>query len=213
MLRFSFLGFPVIIHWTFWLTLALLGGLIGANTPEEMQRVLVWVIAGVLSIFVHELGHALTMHHYGARQVHMVFHSFGGYAASERRFSRSESFFVSAAGPFVQIAAGVAMWWLMDAWRTPSPMAAYFMRSFVNVSLFWAVLNLFPIVPLDGGHILAAVLGPQRMKITLTISLVCAVGFGILAALRGQLFIAIFFGMFAYNNWKQLQGERPSMMP
>jgi len=213
MLRFSFLGFPVSIHWMFWLTLGLLGGLIGANTPEAMQRVLVWVGAGALSVFIHELGHALTMHHFGARQVQIVLHSFGGYASSERRFARGESFFVSAAGPFLQIAAGVVIWWIMDAWRPEALLGVYFMKSFVNVSLIWAALNLFPILPLDGGHILQAVLGPQRLKTTLIISLVCAVGFGILALTRGQIFITVFFAMFAYNNWKQLQGEPPAMMP
>lgn len=197
----------------FWLTLGLLGGLIGANTPEAMQRVLVWVGAGALSVFIHELGHALTMHHFGARQVQIVLHSFGGYASSERRFARGESFFVSAAGPFLQIAAGVVIWWIMDAWRPEALLGVYFMKSFVNVSLIWAALNLFPILPLDGGHILQAVLGPQRLKTTLIISLVCAVGFGILALTRGQIFITVFFAMFAYNNWKQLQGEPPAMMP
>lgn len=213
MLRFSFFGFPVIIHWVFWITMAMLGGAIGADTPEEMQRVLAWVAAGFLSVFVHEMGHALAMHHYGARQVHVVLHGFGGYAVSEKVFSRSQNFFVSGAGPFLQIAAGVAMWWVMDAWQPDSKAGVHFMRSFVNVSLFWAVLNLFPIVPLDGGHIMQAVLGPRRQKITLTISLVCALGFGILALLQRQIFITVFFGMFAFNNWKQLRGEPPSMMP
>lgn len=213
MLRFSFLGFPVIIHWVFWATMAMLGGAITANSPEAMQRVLVWVVAGFLSIFVHELGHALTMHHYGARQVHIILHGFGGYAVCERRFNRTESFFVSAAGPFVQIAAGVAMWWLMDAWRPENQLGIYFMAKFVSVSLFWAVLNLFPIIPLDGGHILQALLGPQKLKIALGISIFCAFSFGVWALALGQIFIAIFFGYFAFNNWKQLRGGPPVMTP
>lgn len=213
MLRFTFLGFPVVIHWYFWLTMAMLGGAFSANTPEAMQHVLVWVAAGFMSIFIHEMGHALTMRHYGARYVNMVLHGFGGYATCERRFGRSESFFVSAAGPFFQIAAGVAIWWITDAWHPEQRLVADFMRSFVNVSLFWAVLNLFPIIPLDGGHIMQAVVGPQRQKMALTISLVSAVGFGVIAIIRGQPFIGIFFGLFAFNNWKQLKGEQPTMMP
>lgn len=213
MLRFSFFGFPVIIHWMFWLSMALLGGITWADTTEEMQGVLAWMAAGMLSIFIHEMGHALTMHHYGARQVHIVLHGFGGYAICERAFTRSQDFFVSAAGPFVQIAAGVAMWWLLDEWRPDSLMGVAFMQAFKNVSLFWAILNLFPIIPLDGGHLMRAVLGPQRMKIALTISMVCAVGFAILFASRMSFIGAFFFGMFAFNNFKQLRGEPPSMMP
>ncbi|TDU81039.1 Zn-dependent protease [Prosthecobacter fusiformis] len=214
MLRFNFLGFPIVIHWVFWLTMALLGGVFRAtDDPEAMKRVLVWVVAGFLSIFIHELGHALTMRHYGARRVEIVLHSFGGYAMPDRRFGRSESFFVSAAGPFLQIAAGVVMWWIMDAWRPADMLGLHFMKSFVNVSIIWAVLNLFPIIPLDGGHIMQALLGPQRQKIALTISIVCAVGFGILAVFFGQIFVVIFFAIFAFNNWKQLRGEPPAMMP
>ncbi|MBB5037894.1 site-2 protease family protein [Prosthecobacter dejongeii] len=213
MLRFSFLGFPVVIHWVFWLTMAMLGGGFYADTSEEMQRVLVWVVAGFLSIFIHELGHALTMRHYGAQQVHIVLHGFGGYANGIRRFSRTQDFFVSAAGPFFQIAAGVAMWWLVDEWPPQQVLGKYFMDKFINVSLFWAVLNLFPIIPLDGGHIMQAILGPRRQKIALIISMVCAVGFGIWALTIGQIFIVIFFAMFAFNNWKQWKGEPPTMMP
>ncbi|HAL71434.1 MAG TPA: hypothetical protein DCP71_06625, partial [Verrucomicrobiales bacterium] len=108
MLRFSFLGFPVSIQWMFWLTLALLGGVFRASgDPEAMQRVLAWVVAGFFSILIHELGHALTMRHYGARRVGIVLSRFGGYGQPGRSFGRSGSFFVSAAGPFLQIAAGV----------------------------------------------------------------------------------------------------------
>ncbi len=214
MLRFPLFGFPITIHWMFWLTLALLGGVVQAtDNPEQMKRVLVWVVAGFLSVLIHELGHALTMRHFGARQVEVVLHSFGGYATCERRFGRSQSFFVSGAGPFIQIAAGVAMWWLMDVWRPDQALGVHFMRSFVNVSLIWAFLNLFPIIPLDGGHLLLAALGPKRVKTALTISLVCAVGFGILGLMRGQIFIGIFFALFAFNNWKQLKGEPVAMMP
>lgn len=213
MLRFNLFGFPIAIYWVFWLTMAMLGGGFRADTPEAMQRVLVWVVAGFLSITIHELGHALLMRHFGARQVNIVLHGFGGYAMPDRRFGRQQSFFVSAAGPFFQLAAGVAVWWLMDAWKPASMLGAHFMSSFVSVSILWAVLNLFPIIPLDGGHIMQAILGPRQQKTALRISLICAVGFGIYALTVGQIFIVIFFGMFAYNNWKQMRGEQPTMMP
>ncbi|MEN3940520.1 M50 family metallopeptidase [Prosthecobacter sp. SYSU 5D2] len=213
MLRFNLFGFPIVIHWVFWLTMAMLGGGFQANTPEAMQRVLVWVVAGFLSILIHELGHATVMRHFGAQQVHIVLHGFGGYAQGQRRFQRQQDFFVSAAGPFFQIAAGVAVWWLMDAWRPEARLGVYFMSSFVTVSLIWAVLNLFPIIPLDGGHIMQAILGPRQQRTALRISMICALGFGLYAITVGQIFIVIFFAMFAYNNWKQLKGEAPTMMP
>lgn len=214
MLRFTLLGFPVIIHWFFWLTLALLGGVLKAtDNPEAMQRALVWVVAGAASIIIHELGHALTMRKFGGRQVHIVLHSFGGYATCDRAFNRFHSFLVSGAGPFYQIVAGLLMWVAVGLIEQPPTLVGYFMRSFVNVSLIWAILNLFPIFPLDGGHILKAILGPRRLKLTLIISMICAIGFGILGLLNGYFLIVIFFGLFAFNNLKQLRGEPVSMFP
>jgi stage IV sporulation protein FB len=213
MLRFNLFGFPIEIHWLFWLTLAMLGGGFRADTSAEMQGVLVWVGAGFLSILIHEMGHALTMRHFGARGVHIVLHGFGGYASGQRRHDRKQDFMVSAAGPFFQIAAGVAVWWLMGMWRPEARLGVYFMSSFVSVSLIWAVLNLFPIIPLDGGHIMQAILGPRQQRTALRISMICALGFGLYAFTIGQIFIVIFFAMFAYNNWKQLKGEAPTMMP
>jgi stage IV sporulation protein FB len=213
MLRFTLLGFPVIIHWFFWLTLALLGGVLKAtDNPEAMQRALVWVVAGAVSIIIHELGHALTMRKFGGRQVHIVLHSFGGYATCDRAFNRFQSFLVSGAGPFYQIVAGLLMWVAVGFIEQPSTLVGYFMRSFVNVSLIWAILNLFPIFPLDGGHILKAILGPSRLKLALIISLICAVVFGALALFYGQP-VGILFGFFAFNNLKQLRGEPVSMFP
>lgn len=213
MLRFTLLGFPVVIHWVFWVTMAMLGGAFSANTPEAMQRVLAWVAAGFVSIMIHELGHALAMRRFGARQVHIVLHGFGGCAAPDRRFGRLHDFLISGAGPALQIIAGIAAWLLMKNWQPEAALGRYFLGSFFIVSLYWAILNLFPIIPLDGGHLMRAILGPQRLRIALIISLVCAVGFGILALSNQALFIAIFFGFFAYNNWKQLRGEPVSMVP
>lgn len=214
MLRFTLLGFPIIIHWVFWVTLALLGGVLRAtNKPEDMQRVVVWVLAGALSILIHELGHALTMRKFGGRQVHIVLHSFGGYATCDRLFNLFKNILVSGAGPFYQVVAGLLMWATLSFIERPPMLVEYFMGSFVKVSIFWAILNLLPIFPLDGGHILKAILGPSRLKLTLTISLICAVGFGVLALLNGPPFIGIFFGFIAFNNWKQLRGEPTSMFP
>jgi hypothetical protein len=37
--------------------------------------------------------------------------------------------------------------------------------------------------------------------------MVCAVGIGLLALRSGSLITPLFFGMMAFNNWKELQGQ------
>ena len=44
-----------------------------------------------------------------------------------------------------------------------------------DINLIWALFNLCPILPLDGGQILRDILGPKRIKLT------CIIGFITLA--------------------------------
>jgi membrane-associated protease RseP (regulator of RpoE activity) len=207
MLKFQLFGFPVHIHWFFWVNCALLGGAIGADSPREMQAIMGFMLVAFLSVLIHELGHALTMRHYGDQRVGVVLYALGGIAQGSRHLTRSEDFYVSAAGPFVQIVAGVAAWWLKDLWLPEHWLASYMLNQFIWISIFWAVLNLLPIIPLDGGHITLAVLGPQRQKMALCISIICAIAVGILALTSGYIISVLFCGMLAFNNWKQLQGQ------
>ena len=228
MLQFRLFGFPIVIHWIFWLNTALMGGALGADSPEAFRSMLAWVLACFVSILIHELGHAFAMRSFGDRSVAIVLYAFGGFARGSRLFTRSQDIQLTAAGPGLQIAFGLAVGWSMTLWRIPSPWLREAADAFTVVSLFWALLNLVPILPLDGGRLCAASLGCMRPA--LVISLVCAV----LLALSGMqsglwldmqntilktidirahtrvgggMFTLIFFGMMAFNNWKQLQGE------
>lgn len=205
MLRFRLFNFPILVHWMFWVNIALLGGAITADTPREMQGLLGWVAAAFLSIVIHEMGHAFAMRHFGDRQVGIMLYAFGGLARGSRWLSRREDIIVSAAGPAVQIAIGLLL--LLSGWRTESVLLRSFVNSFIYISIFWALLNLLPIIPLDGGHICRAFLGGSRVRAALIISLVCACGIGLLALFSGSLITTLFFGMMAFNNWKELQGQ------
>lgn len=230
MLRFHLLGFPVQIHWMFWLNTALMGGALDANSPAELRALLAWVAAVLVSILIHELGHALTMRNFGDRRVEITLFAFGGMAQGSRMRTRHESFMITAGGPVLQILAGLAVGWGLTLWRPPTLWLHQFMDAFTVVSLFWALLNLVPVLPLDGGRLCQTVLGPARHKETLTISLVCAVVLaglsferelwlglqnGVLNLLDihavnrigGGIFTLILFGMMAMNNWRQLREE------
>jgi stage IV sporulation protein FB len=207
MIRFQFLGFPIVIHWIFWLTAALLGGANGASSPEAIRNLVAFVIVAAASVLIHELGHALTMRHYGDRQVGIMLHGFGGFARGSRWLSRQEDIFVSAAGPFAQLAAAVVMWWVLDAWNLESGVLRNALVSFKEISIFWALLNLLPIIPLDGGHISRALFGPDRLKPALTLSMICSAGMALYALNHFGIISVAFFGMFAWNNYKEMRGE------
>ena len=67
MLRFSFFGFPVAVHWMFWVSAALLGGGLDAYTPRKLFDLALWVAAAFVSVLLHEFGHTLMQRRYGAR--------------------------------------------------------------------------------------------------------------------------------------------------
>ena len=230
MLRFTLFGFPIQIHGMFWLNTALMGGAIGADSPERFRGLLAWVVAVLLSVLIHELGHALAMRNYGDHRVGIVLYAFGGLAMGSKPRTRQEDFLVSAAGPGLEILAGLAVGWSITLWPPPWLWLHQMLDAFTVVSIFWALLNLVPVLPLDGGRLCQAYLGPGRQRQVLTISIVCAVCLALLSVvgdlwLRLQngvlnlldidtvtrvgsgLFTLLMFGMLAWNNWKELQNE------
>jgi stage IV sporulation protein FB len=211
MLQFPLFGFPIRIHWLFWLNSALLGGAFGARTPTQFQGVLVWIGMVFLSILIHELGHAFAMRRFGDRRVEIVLYAFGGLAIGSSWRSRTEQILVSAAGPAAQIAVGFLVWFLTSSLRVDSLLVKYALGSFVFVSIFWGALNLLPIIPMDGGRISEAMFGPSKERLALTLSFICAVAIAAyMGLLLGQLFAALFFGMLAYNNFQRLN-QRPQV--
>jgi stage IV sporulation protein FB len=208
MIRFSFFGIPVEIQPWFWVIMALIGssfGRIGGSANEALVIAL-FVIAGGLSIFVHELGHALTGRFFRARPF-VVLHGFGGYAAFPGSyFTRSQSFIVTAAGPLVQLLLGGLAFALLLSPLEFSPMFKTFIIFLFSVSIFWALLNLIPVFPLDGGQMLAAALGPQRRKLCLQISIVAAVvGAILLWQFKVGIFMPFFLLYFAWQNYQELK--------
>ncbi|MCA1964283.1 MAG: hypothetical protein LDL31_10095 [Prosthecobacter sp.] len=165
------------------------------------------MLAAFVSVLIHELGHAFAMRRFGDRRVGILLYAFGGVARGSRWLSRWEDIWVSAAGPALQLAAGFVFELVWAGRRMDSVFLASFVGSFIHVSYWWALLNLLPIQPLDGGHICRAFLGQGRLRLSLVISLVCAGGLSLFSLQSGALFIALFFGMMAFNNWRELQGQ------
>ncbi len=94
--HFRVLGIPVRIHPFFWIV-ALILGIQGSEVPPA--KVLIWIFVLLLSIVVHELGHALMQRHYGGRP-RIVLYGMGGLAICDdcNRSSRSQ-ILISLAGP------------------------------------------------------------------------------------------------------------------
>ena len=209
MVRFKLFGIPITILPWFWLTLALIG-YSSLSNAQDLFRLVLFILAGFISIMVHELGHGLTIKKLGA-DTQIVLQAFGGFATyPPNRFSRPQDFLITAAGPLVQLVLGGIVWAIyqnLDK-ETFETLGPYFLWVLYKISFIWAIFNLLPVFPLDGGQLLNAVLGPKRRGITHVVSILVAVAVGALGFRFGYLFAALFMGFFAYQNFQLLQASR-----
>eukprot|EP00903_Cladosiphon_okamuranus_P003720 g3718.t1 len=135
MINFSIFNIPVRIEPFFWLTLAFISGRLFADSKEQIFGLLLFILAGFISILVHELGHALTAKSFGKR-VHIVLQAFGGYAEYDnlRPLRPTQSFAVTAAGPAIQIILGFTAMVCLKTIPNLSIYAVDFLRSLQHSS-------------------------------------------------------------------------------
>ncbi len=223
-LRFRAFGIPIRVHPLFWLVAAFLG--VCAN--EQPLEMILWVGAVFVSVVVHEMGHALVARAYGWAPW-ITLYSFGGLA-SYRPTDRSalKQIAISFAGPLAGflfaglivaliVASGhrVAMGWP----ETILPVRfVYFSNDNLNrlivdllyVNIFWGLVNLLPIWPLDGGkisqEILQSIQPRDGLQMSLWLSVFVAAGAGVLAWVRlHDAFLTFFCGYLAYNSYMAIQ--------
>lgn len=183
MLNFRLLGIPVQIQLFFWLIMAFLGFMMtGADMDNfgstALIKILIFIAAGFISILVHEFGHALTMKQYG-RRPQIVLHGMGGVAMSSGTpFTRAQDILVSVMGPVAQlILGGIAFLALKYIPEFPGQ-TQDFIKYLYLISCFWAIINLIPMFPLDGGQILLGIIGNKKTVHIVGIAIgVCLIGF------------------------------------
>lgn len=207
MIHFSLFGIPVSIQPFFWITLALIGGAFRADSPQAFLELGLFVLAGFISVLVHELGHALTIKSYKV-PTSITLQAFGGYATyPARSLDRVQSFLVTAAGPATQLVLALVAHIILH--RIPYNEGIFhFLTSLKWISIIWAVLNLLPVLPLDGGQLVNALLGPSRISITLWITILTAVTTGVaMFLLTKSILFPIFMGFFAYQAVQALRAR------
>jgi Zn-dependent protease len=169
-LRFSALGFPVRIDWSFFL-IALLFAFAGSQGVSEVV-VLMTVIA--VSVYVHELGHAFAARSLGAKPS-IVINGIGGYTTymPPEQPTRLEAIGVALAGPLAGACLGLML--LLSESIMGEPVANSHLdvalRTGILVNIGWGLINLAPVLPLDGGHVLEQLLpgSPSRRRRTAAI--------------------------------------------
>jgi membrane-associated protease RseP (regulator of RpoE activity) len=82
--------------------------------------------------------------------------------------------------------------------------------SLLVINIFWGVINLFPVYPLDGGQIareLFQMFSYDGVRQSLWLSLVTAGGLALLGFYLGSMFMGIMFAYFGFMNWQMLNSH------
>jgi Zn-dependent protease len=102
------LGVPIRLHFTFVLLLIFLI-VIGLGSNQSPASYSLFVLALILSVLLHEFGHAAVSAHYGIRTLEVVMYPIGGAARLERPAKPWEEFWIAATGPAVNLAIAGAI--------------------------------------------------------------------------------------------------------
>jgi stage IV sporulation protein FB len=233
-LRFSIAGIPVRVHPLFWL-IALLFGASG-----DLIQLPIWVFVVFVSILIHELGHALAMRRYGQPSRIILHFAGGltvpepvswGSRWANVALRPNQEIFISLAGPgagfllatLVAVSVTMSGGSIITSWLfglIPLPAAALlpfggrvmslFVTMLLWVNVFWGLINLLPVYPLDGGNVSRYLLlkadpiGGVRKSLWISViagGLVAVAAFLILRS----IYMAFLFGLLAFQSYQLLQ--------
>jgi stage IV sporulation protein FB len=248
-LRFHLLGFPVRISWSFWLAGVIFGfslvrsldGALGLRSPGMLPLLLLWNLSLLVSILIHELGHALAFRRNGMNASIVLYH-FGGLAIPTSSYSPDrfhgqltpkQDIWISFAGPLAQLVSAVIVlaavraagyrltvleWMPGPFYKIPGVLDGkelamdsvglfVLVMFYVFPSVLWAILNLVPVWPLDGGHISSSIIqlfGGNKTQ-ALWVSVIAAGLMALYGFSNDQRYMGFLFLVLGVTNFQALQ--------
>ncbi len=213
-MTFKLFGFPVIIETGAFLLLAVLF-LFGLYLDYTMLDTVIGIGIVVVSLMVHELGHAFAARSFGLTNIEITLHQMGGHTRRDRFTDRwYKELSINIAGVSAGFAIALVCFGAIIILPLGEVTQSWLWLVF-RLNVAWGIFNMLPIFPMDGGHalrnLLSAVLTPLNAATGAhAVGLVLAVTLGIIVVgLIGltisSLYIAMLAGMFARQNWMALQ--------
>ncbi len=233
MLNFTIFGIPVRVQPFFWILPLFVSGAFRMEPGQGMlQMLIIWTVVIFLSILVHELGHALTGLKTGGGSAAIELNGFGGLAYNYGgRFSLKGRRWMIAMGPgagFILLAltilAMTIAYGAADGLNLASALAVgitfaplntevinnaglfIFFSAMIFVNFWWGILNLLPIMPLDGGQLFETF--SKSPKLTFKVGMVTGGLVALYGLNTGSVFLMFLMGYLAYNNYRAYQQSK-----
>ena len=165
------------------------------------------------------MGHAFVGRRYGM-QPDILLYGMGGLTSwrTGGRLTRGQSILVSVAGPGAGLLLGAVVWGItLIEMPELNPLGRIALGFLLWVNIVWSLLNLLPILPLDGGNVMRSLVhifkGGVDDRLPRQISVAASAACAVAALLYGMNFAAIFAGYLAFTNYQALRGMPMPIFP
>lgn len=200
---------PLRIHgWFFLMAL-----MTGANQLEPVKLAM-WVTVVLVSVTVHELGHALVGRAFGLVPS-IDLHGMGGTTSFDAGsvtapLGSGKRIAISLAGPLAGFAFAAAVFAAQRVFLRPThPLAIHALALVFAVNVGWGIFNLLPMLPLDGGSVmrsgLDALSKKHGEKIAHVISVLVAGALALYSINQHAWWILYLAALFAFRNVQALR--------
>ncbi len=199
---------PLTIYPMFFAMIAFLGWI----HSGAFQPTLVWMAVIFVSVLVHEFGHAFTAVAFG-QNASIALVAMGGLTTRRGpRLALWKEFLVVANGPLFGILLFVVSSYIKGLVpEAPAPLLLALNVS-IFVNLFWSLLNLLPIGPLDGAKLLSIFLegslGAKGLRLSFLISLTCGTLLAMGAFAIGQPLLGAILFLLTFESFRLYQAHR-----
>lgn len=216
-------GIPLRVKLSFLIVISLLGMPLvrsgGVDPLVLIGRLGIWVAVVLVSVVIHELGHAVVARRFGA-EARMELWALGGLTSWQPGpipVTPARRAAIAAAGSafgFLVGAAAFPLWRLAEA---DGGLLSLTLGWLVWVNLGWGLINWLPIRLLDGGHIFGAVIDaiwPSRSDgIATFLFLLTSLGAAVVSYRLRLPIATLFAGFMAVMEVRRLLARRPDRRP
>ncbi|PPK94669.1 Zn-dependent protease [Kineococcus xinjiangensis] len=200
-------GVPLMLSTSWLLFAAVITAVFGPRLSERIPGAGAYGVAFgyavllLLSVLAHEAAHAATARAVGMRVTGITLDVWGGHTTfADEAPSPGRSFLVAVTGPLANGLVALAAWGVLLAAELP-PIAGLLVQALLVSNVLVAVFNLLPGLPLDGGHLLEALVWRLSGERTT----------GTAAAGWGGRVVAVLV-LVAALGWPLLSGAEPSLL-
>jgi len=209
-------GIPIFLDMFFVILLILFSYRYLASGDSQMISYGLLMAAGIMiSVLLHELGHALSARLFKVETREIEFTGYGGVAKFATSLPRSmvKRVIIFLAGPAANFVLYYACTYVGTAsFHAGKTLLGRLLFELGGLNLYFFLFNLLPAYPLDGGQTLDAILvrifggiWGQRIVGTLGMMVSLYLAFTAIQGLPGNLFLLLLALFLADLNWKVLQ--------